>query len=333
MANATLRRVVTEQALDSEAIMKNLVKESGILMTAEAQASTHGHFHKYKRVSALPTFSVYAAGGSLTDQTVDDEVYQLDLKNIGAIQSEPKEVAETFPGGPGPFFEKQMPAFIEGWGQQASKSVIYGTSATLGDTNSFKGFFQYVHQTVRTDGMNSNVNYIRETGTSASTTSIFAVTWDAKTCALLYDEQATRNQGQFLEVLELNEGQPVTEVTNTTTGAKKVVYQVLYTARIALWTASFKDIAAYTRIQDDTNDRPTAANMDLLLDLVRADSTRTVLYMNRTSRRLLGTLKDSKLQTFVGDKEYNTIVEAWNGIPIQLDENILDTETTAAEAD
>lgn len=331
MANATLRRVVTELASDQDAIMKSLEKKSGILSTALADESTHGHFHKYKVVDALPSFSWYPANGSLTDQTVNDNVLQLDLKNVGAIQSEPKEVAETFPGGVGPFFAKQFPSFIEAFGQEASKGLVYGYDATFGAVGGIKGFHQFINDAVRTDGLNSNVNYINATGTSGSTTSIFAVNWDMNTVKIVFDGQATRNQGQFLEVLQLNQGQPVTEVTNTTTGAKKVTYQVLYTARLALQSASFYDIAAIRRIQDAASDKPTAANMDLLLDLVHADSTSTVLYMNRTSKRLLGELKDSKLSTYVVDNNYSTAVEMWNGIRVMVDDNISDSETTALE--
>lgn len=330
MANATLRRVITELGSDSEAIMKSLEKKSGILRSALVDESSHGHFHKYKVVDGLPTFSWYAATGSLTDSTVNDNLIQVDLKNIGAMQSESKIVAETFPGGVEAFFRKQMPAFIEGFGQSASTGIVYGYNATFGNTSAIRGFHQYVNDFVRTDGQNSNVNYINETGTSGATTSIFAVNWDLNTCKLVFDGQSVRNEG-FLQVLPLHQGQPTAEVTNTTSGAKKPVYQVLYEARLALQAASFYDIAAYRRIQDDTNDKPTAANMDLLLDLVHADSTSTKLYMNRTARRLLGELKDSKLQTFVGDKDYSTAVEMWNGIEVVIDDNILSTETTAVE--
>ena len=331
MANATLRRVVTEIATDQEAIMKSLEKKSGILMSALADESSHGHFHKYKMVDALPSFAWYSAGGSLTDQTVNDVVKQLDLKNVGAIQSEPKEVAETFPGGVIPFFEKQFPAFIEAFGQEASKGIIYGYNSAFGKVNGIKGFHQIVNDAIRTDSMNSNVNYINETGASGSTTSIFAVTWSDSSCKLLFDGQATRTEGQFLEVLPLGDGKPIAEVTNTGTGAKKITYQVLYTARLALLSASYLDIAAYRRIQDSSGHVPIAKNMDLLLDLVHADSTSTVLYMNRTSKRLLGELKDSKLSTFVVDRNYDTVVELWNGIKIIIDDNIVDNEDTTLE--
>ena len=331
MANATLRRVVTEIASQDEAIMKSLEKKSGILRSALADEASHGHFHKYKVVDALPSFSWYSAGGSLTDSTVNDNVLQLDLKNVGALQSEPKEVAETYPGGVGPFFAKQAPAFLESFGQAASDGLIYGFDATFGNVSGIKGMHQYVNDAVRTDGLNSNVNYINETGTSGSTTSIFAVSWDSASCKVVFDGQATRNQGRFLEVLQMNDGQPLAEVTSTTTGAKKMIYQVLYTARLGLQSASFYDIAAYRRIQDASSDKPTAANMDLLLDLVHADPMSTVLYMNRTSKRLLAELKDSKLSTYVIDKDYSTAVDLWNGIPIMIDDNILDTETTGLE--
>lgn len=331
MANATLRRVLTEIASDQEAVISHLAKKSGILGDAMIQGASHGHWHKYKVVDALPGFTWIDASGSLTPTTVNDNILQADLKNLEALQSEPKNVAETFPGGVRPFFEKQFPAFIESFGQDASNGFIYGFNPTFGDTGAIKGFHQIINDAVRTDGLNSNVNYINLTGASGSTTSIFAVKWDLNTCSLLFDEQKVRNTGQFLEVLQINDGKVVAETTNVTSGAAKMSYQVHYSARLGLFSASFYDIAAIRRIQDDGSDRPTVDSMDILLDLVHANGPDTVLYMNRTSKRLLGKLKETRLQTFVGDKNYSTAVEAWDGVPIIIDDNILNTETTDLE--
>ncbi len=57
MANATLRELATYYSLKDTPLIEHLVNESGILKYALAFPSTNGTFHKYSKVSALPTSS------------------------------------------------------------------------------------------------------------------------------------------------------------------------------------------------------------------------------------------------------------------------------------
>jgi hypothetical protein len=46
---------------------------------------------------------------------------------------------------------------------------------------------------------------------------------------------------------------------------------------------------------------------------------------------MLNKLKDGKLEMIPAGNNYDRRVEAWNGIPIVLDENILSTETSVLD--
>jgi len=322
MANQTLRDLIVSYAGKSaniETIMSHLTKRSGILKTAQAIPANYNIYHKYRKVAALPSFTVGGMNQDLTDVTVSNDLFQQELCSIDAIQTEYKKQLDNYPGGPRKFFADQFMAFIEGWGQAASNQIIYGTSS-LGNTAGVIG----LHQIATANG-----NVINETGTSGSTTSIFAVKFNPLTCGVLFNP-AVAASGNFLKVTPLHGGNAYPEVINDggSDQSKKLVYGTSYESSLGFLSASTYDVAAYRRIQNDTGDTPTSAYMDELIDLVHGDEGSTFLYLNRSAKRMLGLLKDGKLELGAMDKNYSTRIDYWDGIPCVVDENILSTEST-----
>ena len=323
MSQATLRDIVVGYASDAAPIMDDLERESGIIRTATAVPASNNLWHKYKKLKALPTVAVIKLDGETTPQSSDFTVEQSDLSLFVAHQSEPARIAENYPGGVRAYFENERPGFSESFGQTISTQAVYGNyTAFAGSLSGFPGF----HQIAR-DSQNIVARMAGDTG---SRTSIFAVKWKPTTMALLVNPLMAAN-GKLMKVKVLNNGQPVLMTTNTTTHAQQLVYQVIYELMLGMFSATDLTVSAITQIQDATSDKPTASNMDKLVDQIKGNSTNTVIYCNRTSKRLLGELKDSKLTTLVTDKVYSTTVDFWNGIPLIVDDNILDTETTALD--
>ena len=314
MSNMTLREVVNAFQAQDPAIIDSLIKASGVLQTALFQPASHNVYHMSKKVNALPSGTFIAPGGSVTDSTVDTDIIQTNLQLARIIQSEPKELVDSYPNGKKAYFQAISQAVYEGLGQTIAKQLIYGTTS-LGDVSGFKGF----HQIAKT-----NSKVIQASGASGSSTSIIAVRWKRDLCSILFNP-GLLTQGKFVEISVLHGGKPTTEVTNTTTGAKKLVYQVAYDSYLSLLAPDSKNVAAYTQL--DSTHKPTAANTDKLVDYVNGSSADTFLYVSRTGRRYLWELKNSKMQTFTTDNNYNDTIELWNGIPVILDESILDTET------
>ncbi|MBU4444209.1 hypothetical protein KJ656_03885 [bacterium] len=321
MAQSTLRDLALAYENISEEVMSHLTKKSGILQTAEVKKATHNTLHKYKKVTALPTFSVREIGGSITPQAVNKEIYQSDLKIVTARQEEDKAFCDNYPGGPEAYFSDNFLSFIEAWGQKAATMIIYGTNSTFGEVQGVHGLHQIA---------NANSKVIHETGTSALTTTIFCVKWDPLSISLLYNAELAA-AGDFLKTTILHDGRPVMSTTNVTTRAAQPVYEVLYESYLGLFSASAYDVAKYDRIEDATGDEPTSDNMDILGDHVKAEAGNSYYYCNRTARRLLWRLKNTKMATAPATKDYNNVLETWNGIPLVLDENILDTESTALD--
>lgn len=323
MANQTLRDLVVAMSgmsADVETVMSHLTKKSGILKTALVKPASHNIYHSYKKIAALPSFTVGGITQDLTDETVSKDEQMVHLTSIDAIQTEYKKYCDNYPGGARAFFNDQYLPFIEAWGQAASKQIVYGTDSTFGNVRGFLGFHQYAK---------AYGNRSQRGGTSGSTTSIFAVKWDSNSCALLYDKALLQATAAFLKVSAINGGEFYTEVINDggSDQAKKIVYGTLYESTLGLFSASEFDIAAMTQIQDDTGDKPTAATMSTILDYVKSFSGGTFLYGNLLGARLLSELKDSKFEMGVVDKNYDIRVDYYNSVPFIIDENISSVET------
>jgi len=313
MADATLRKLVTDKAVTDIAIIDDLVNASGILQTATVIPSSHGKFHKYKKVSALPTASFREIGGSYTDQTVNDEIHQLDLKMIGLVQSEDKAICDEI--GVQKYFTQGRPAVMEALGQKIADGIIYGTNSTYGDTQAFRGWHEMA------DAAGSSY-YTDVGGGDASTTTIFVVKYKMGVNGLVYNS-ATVNGGSLIKTTVLNNAQPVLEYTAA--GTKKPVYQVLYETDMAYLNASIHSVHALVGI-DASND-VTDIDMKKAIDSVKGTAFDTFIYTSRMGKRSIEKLNSGDLQTIPATNDYNTLITYFNGIPIVVDENINEDDT------
>lgn len=67
---------------------------------------------------------------------------------------------------------------------------------------------------------------------------------------------------------------------------------------------------------------PTAAQIDSMLDAVKADSN-TIIFANRYGKTVLGNLsKAGVLQMSPNDFGYSSLIATWNGVPIVVTDTI-----------
>ena len=313
MADATLRKLVTDKAVKDAAIIDDLVKSSGILQTCLVMPSSHGKFHKYKKVSALPTASYREIGGSYTDQTVNDEIHQLDLKMVGLIQSEDKAICDEI--GVQKYFMDNRPAIMEAIGQKMATGIVYGTNSSYGDAQGIRGWHEMA------DAAGSSY-YTDCGGGDASTTSIFIVKMKPMVSGLVYNS-ATVNGGNLIQTTVLNNAQPVLEYTAA--GTKKPVYQVLYETDMAWLSASIHTFHALVGV--DSSNAPTDEELKAAIDSVKGTSADTFIYTSRFGKRRIESLNVSDLQTTPETDDYNNLITRYNGIRIVVDENINEDDT------
>lgn len=319
MANQTIQYLAT-QAYPNVTInfLDDLMKESGILRTATAGFASHGLFHKYNKVTGLPTASIRSINGSVVPTTSTYDLMQLDLKEIMTIEQVDSSLAKADPNGAEGYMRKVAPSHMESIAQAAEKSIIYGTNSTFGATDGFVG----MHETAK-----ANSKVIQNSGASSASTSIFAVNWKPEVTQLVIPNFATQGD-QFVVMTVLHNGEPTLAVVNTSTGAKKPVYEVMYQLMMAAQWGTTYSVASLTQI--DATHLPTVDKVDKLIDYVKGGSANTVLYMSRDGRRYLQSLKATKFFSQV-DNAMNTILEFWNGIPIVVSDNISNVETSAID--
>ena len=321
MPKQTLQYLATQWSTAQQMFIDNLTKSAGILRTATVGTANNGLFHKYNFASALPTASIRSINGSVVPSTTTFDLKQLDLKELITLETVDATLAKGDPNGPDGYMNKVAPGHMESLAQAAEKSIIYGTNATYGATDGFLGFHGLAKAAETARSLS-----VLDGGGNSNTTSIFAVTWKPEVCQLVIPTN-TAVGGDLVISTVMNNGEITMMVTNTTTGAMMPVYQVMYQMLMALQAGSNYSIHRIIGVDSGTN-APTAAEIDTLIDLVRGDSTNTVLYTSRLGKRAMQTLKATKFFTQnVSDQNMNTMLDYWNGIPVIVSDNILETET------
>lgn len=326
MAQQTLQYLATQWSAAQQMFIDNLTKSAGILRTATVGYANNGLFHKYNFATALPTASIRSINGSVTPTTTTFDLKQLDLKELITLETVDATLAKGDPSGPDGYMNKVAPGHMESLAQAAEKSIVYGLNGTYGAVDGFKGF----HDLAKEAETARSLSVIDAGGTS-NTTSIFAVHWKPEVCQLVIPSGIAAG-GDLVVSTVMNNGQVTLMVTNTSTGAQMPVYQVMYQMMLALQAGSNYSVHRIIGVDSGSN-APTAAEIDTLVDLVKGDSSNTILYTSRLGKRAMQTLKATKFFTqAVQDQNMNTMLDFWNGIPVIVSDNILETETKATVA-
>lgn len=326
MAQQTLQYLATQWSAAQQMFIDNLTKSAGILRTASVGYANNGLFHKYNFATALPTASIRSINGSVTPTTTTFDLKQLDLKELITLETVDATLAKGDPSGPDGYMNKVAPGHMESLAQAAEKSIVYGLNGTYGAVDGFKGF----HDLAKEAETARSLSVIDAGGTS-NTTSIFAVHWKPEVCQLVIPSGIAAG-GDLVVSTVMNNGQVTLMVTNTSTGAQMPVYQVMYQMMLALQAGSNYSVHRIIGVDSGSN-APTAAEIDTLVDLVKGDSANTILYTSRLGKRAMQTLKATKFFTqAVQDQNMNTMLDFWNGIPVIVSDNILETETKATVA-
>jgi hypothetical protein len=304
----------------------NLTKSAGILRTATVGYANNGLFHKYNFATALPTASIRSINGSVTPTTTTFDLKQLDLKELITLETVDATLAKGDPSGPDGYMNKVAPGHMESLAQAAEKSIVYGLNGTYGAVDGFKGFHDLAKEAETARSLS-----VIDAGGTTNTTSIFAVHWKPEVCQLVIPSGIAAG-GDLVVSTVMNNGQVTLMVTNSGTGAQMPVYQVMYQMMLALQAGSYYSVHRIIGVDSGSN-APTAAEIDTLVDLVKGDSANTILYTSRLGKRAMQTLKATKFFTqAVQDQNMNTMLDFWNGIPVIVSDNILETETKATVA-
>ena len=307
----------------TQAIIDSMVKSSAFLRTAGIEFANNGFKHTFPVVTDLPGVNVRGLNEGTVPTKGKKRLDEISLKIFESKQSEDYLMCDNYPGGTAQFFADNAPLYTEALVQAFVNNAIYGTTA-LGNTKGFKGIHQYVKDNATTQRKQLG-------GASGASTSIIAVRWKPGVCGLVVPTYQGKNLDQMLKVKVLNGGNPISIPSDTTTGEEMTVYQAVYNALMGLMCGSVYSMGAICQI--DSTHKPTATNMNNLVDSVRSQPGDgfTFIYASRIGQSYIADLKDSKYYIVGQDKNYDNIVEFWRGVPIMVEDNILNTETNAID--
>jgi len=302
--------------VEFQPIIVDLLKYSNLLQTAAVGKASHGIKHRYRYFNSLPTAAFRDIGDGIVPQKVDVNTAQIDLKELGFDLYDDYRAILEYPGGKDAWLADNAPAAYAGISNAISRAVFYGNITTFGYAKAFKGLHQYakdLSQVIAQKG-----------GSTGYRTSAFAVRWDD------FDGASIKiNNTAPVNVLDITPSQPVPIVLSTSTNEQLNVYKWIIASYMTLIVPSKKSVAVITQI--DATHAPTADNMNALVDAVRAPNGRVAIYTSNLGARQIATLKDGKLSAYMTDNNYDNSVGSWRNVPIFVDENISEAETTGLD--
>lgn len=321
----TLRDFLVEQSINGYTpIMDDVEKKSGILLSMPLIPANHTKYHLYMKSGTLPSGTIRPIGGSVTPSAVNNTLGQADLFNFTILQQDDEDLVYSLGGGRSDaavrqYFNDRYAQYLEGMIQTISKQLIYGDNSTFGNDQGWKGLHQYAKAA-------SLVTQL--SGTTASRTSIFFVRWNPGFCTGVVNPAVMDGSVPFM-----TSSMPARmyKVTNTTTSAQQPVWSVEHVSQMGLMVSSTVSVSAITQI--DSTHIPTTAQVITALRQIHSlrDLSNTYVYCNEVGYGYLNTLKEAKFYTGTADKDYNTMLEFFDRAKIEVDENILSTETTALD--
>jgi len=311
-----LSNLLEKYAVQDPAIIDSLTRDHGILTAAEWIAASHNVTHQSKKSTGLKSGSFIALDGSITPQKTDNTIVVTTLKVAASLQEESNKIVDNYPAGKKAYMENNSAEFYEGLGNTIVDMIIYGNSDITGSptgANAYDG----LRKISDTNSMSQELG-----GATAKSTSIFAVRFHPKNAGILFSPEAFA-KGQLIKVEPLADGKPTTVVTDTSTGAQKVVYQNEYSSLSAFIAADTKYIAAITQI-DDTH-APTINHMETMLDSIKSDKN-SFIFVSRRGRRFLKALKLTYITMTEMSNGIRVSVMDYNGTPVLIEESISDVE-------
>jgi len=311
-----LAQQLTNTGIPTEII--NLLKMSSILNHIPVIKANKTNAHIYKHWTSLPSVAARLHNEGFIKSQPVKSVQQIDLQQLGVVNEEDEKTVRqsSYANAPLSFFDELAPTYFNSMSQAIALALFTGSATNA----TFENFDDYASR---------DSKEIDATGaTSGSRTSIYAVTWLPETVGLVVDPSVIDSIMNLVRITPYNMSNGVMQPTlvQNTDSTVTPVFQVGYDATFNLLNNTNFAIAHYKNLEDTADKMPTVANLERLLDMVKATPGSTYLYTSRLGRRLINRLKDAKLQTVTTTTDYATSLSAFDGIPIFVEEAIVETK-------
>jgi hypothetical protein len=297
----TLKEIGIKYANKQPKMVDDLTENTPVLERMKWEAASHNMWNTAEKLVDIQGAGWVNANASLPTMNVGSELVKVDLTVLGGEMEVRQDTADQF-GGPAAYFAKKEPHILKRAGEDTERKLIYENwlAKAIADGNA-----------------------IDAGAISGGVYSIVAMRLEEGVNNGLFDPTQF-NKGLLLNKFPINGGNLY---KTTESGGTVLGYGVAMKGRFGWQNLSTRNVAAICNIQEGK--LPTAAMVDDILSDVRAKPADTILICHPKGKTLaLAPFKESALQMGVQDKEYNRMIDFWNGVPVITTYNMYDgTET------
>lgn len=295
---STLSEIAVERAVKQPGMLNSLIEEAPILDKCKWIAASHGMWNVAEKMTDIVGASFSQPDAPLPTMQVGTDLVTTDLFTLGGRMEVPTQRARKF-GGPEKYFSKHQDALLRKAGMD--------TEIALVSNNWFKAA--------------KSVKNIRDAGATGKGWYLLAVRFDDLANVGLFDPDQF-DSGRLLRIDLPYGGQ---EHYLSGPGMEGVLgYTVVYRANFG-WQILDPKKTCSVIVNIDETKYPTAAMIDDMLADVRATPGSTFIFCSPHARTYgVNPHKDGHVMLSNNDRDYQTVVESWAGIPIVFSYNILD---------
>lgn len=298
--NDSFYQIAIEKASKQRQMIDQFTEDSPILSAMPIEPSTHGLQNVYEELVSVDSAEQVDFDASLPEVGMDTKLVQENLAKFGAKMSVGEDTAQVY-GGVAKYFNKKTPMFLRTTGQNMEKSILYNVIRAKA----------YAQGKWIDAGGSNNHNY-----------SMLIVRWISGENIGLYD-RAGFGTGKVFDLKAISGGNLHDIEKN---GVKMLGYAQRFATYFGVQIGNKRYLSAILNIDLDDDgsggfkNLPTSDQIDDALDDADAGSS-TLIYCHPKVKRALGKYKSAKLNMIPTDKNYNTMLDYWDDIPIITSRN------------
>ena len=282
-----------------------LTEEAPIVEMLPMQPTNKGMVQVVEQLKATDAAQLVDLDGALPTITSDTSLEDVQLSVLGGRMVVGEDMAKKY-GSKEAYFAKKLLPILKETGADLENSLIYNTWRAYANANS---------KEIKAGGTTADSQY-----------SILAIKWVADETYGLFNPDGFGN-GKVFDITPLNGGNLSDyDVGNSVT---TVGYAQRIKTYFGIQTANTRNIGAIVNVEltaDATTDTgfkalPTEAQMDDLLESVRAMPGNTTLLMHPKVANALAVYKAGRLEMGVMDENVKRRFKLWEDIPIITSRN------------
>jgi len=297
MAMETLREISVRHAKKQPQQVEYLTEESPILAVAKWTPASHDYWNAAERITDIIGPGYVKMNDELPPVGVSSGMEKVDLNILGGEMEVPQDTAKQFGGAPAYFAKKQ---------QLILKKAGNDTELKLFQEN-WRAYALAAKNAISAGGAGKALN------------TILCVRFDEASNIGLYNPNQFR-QGALLELEFLNNGALMRLKHKPYEGVNGYAMQLK--GAFGWQIINPKTVSAIVNIRSGS--LPTEIMLDDMVSNARGTNRNTYIFCHpRALTRFINPLKTGRLHTAIKDKDMDTHLESWNGIPIITSYNLI----------